>query len=106
MRSKAEFQKSKVSFELIVKPEAEKDIQVIFDWYESKVEGLGERFLGDLDRKLSRILDHPEGYQFHFEDFRFAFLDRFPVSIHFKLEENTVFIFGIFPTSKNPDIRN
>lgn len=92
-----------MSFKLIVKPEAEREIQDIFDWYEGKVQGLGERFLDELEIKFSRILDHPEGFQFHFKDFRFAFLDRFPVSIHFKIEGNMIYIFGIFPTSINPD---
>lgn len=91
-----------MSHRLIIKPQAEEDIQDIFNWYERKAEGLGEYFLEDLDSKIEKIKMQPEAYQFHLADFRFAFLDRFPVSVHFKIESDTIFIFGVFPTAKNP----
>lgn len=89
-------------YRLIIKPQAEEDIQDIFDWYERKSEGLGEYFLEDLDLKISKIISQPESYQIHNLDFHFAFCDRFPVSIHFKIELDTIYIFGVFPTAKNP----
>ncbi len=87
---------------LVIKPQAEEDIRDIFEWYENKSEGLGESFLEDLERKIDNLKKQPEGYQFHHLDFRFAFLDRFPISIHFKFEANSIYVFGVFPTSKNP----
>lgn len=91
-----------MNFRLIIKPNAEADIQEIFDWYERKAKGLGEYFLEDLDSKINKIILAPESCQIHHSDFRFAFCDRFPVSIHFKVEVTTVYIFGIFPTATNP----
>ncbi|GAB2490550.1 type II toxin-antitoxin system RelE/ParE family toxin [Algoriphagus taiwanensis] len=91
-----------MSFRLIIKPQAEQDIQDIFDWYERKAVGLGEYFLEDLESKFKKIVDRPEVYQIHYTDFRFAFLERFPVSIHFKAEVDTIYVFGVFPTAENP----
>ncbi len=34
-----------MNFELIIRPEAEADIADAFDWYESRVPGLGSEFL-------------------------------------------------------------
>nr|WP_236025618.1 type II toxin-antitoxin system RelE/ParE family toxin [Algoriphagus oliviformis] len=87
---------------MIIKPDAENDIREIFEWYESKALGLGEHFLNDLESKLEKMTSEPEVYQFHHMDFRFAFLDKFPVSVHFKLENKTIYVFGVFPTSRNP----
>ncbi|TDQ18520.1 ParE-like toxin of type II ParDE toxin-antitoxin system [Algoriphagus boseongensis] len=91
-----------MKYSLIIKPEAETDIRDIFEWYESKVPGLGEYFLSDLEEKFEKVILEPKGYQFHHQNFRFAFLKKFPVSIHFKIEGNRVYVFGVLSTSANP----
>lgn len=101
--SKSTDKSNELNYQLLIKPEAEEDIQEIFDWYEGKLPGLGNYFLHEFDQKLNLILSHPEGFQVHYKEFRFAFLKRFPISIHFLIENNTIYIFGIFPTNANPE---
>jgi len=45
-----------MSYEIIVRPEAAREVQEAFDWYEEKSEGLGLEFLRAADecRRASR----------------------------------------------------
>ena len=48
-----------MSLELIIRPEAEADIADAFDWYGSRVRGLGPEFLLVLDAVFNSIIrDH------------------------------------------------
>jgi len=40
---------------LSFRKEAERDIEAIYQWYESKRDGLGEEFLDCLDEVVSRL---------------------------------------------------
>ena len=42
-----------MSFTLIVKPEAEEDLQAAYDWYEEQQSGLGESFLHQIDQAFT-----------------------------------------------------
>jgi len=48
-----------VSRELIVRPEAEAELGEAFDWYESRVNGLGAEFLLAIDATLASIARNP-----------------------------------------------
>ena len=46
----------------ILRPRAERDIQAIFEWYESQQPNLGEEFLASLRDQLEAIRSLPEAY--------------------------------------------
>ena len=48
-----------MKYNLIVRPEAEVDIQEAFDWYESRQQDLGRKFIEALDNLLHRIEENP-----------------------------------------------
>lgn len=48
-----------MSYNLIIRPEAELDIQDAFEWYETQVPGLGSEFVRAVD-KPSRFLENHE----------------------------------------------
>ena len=44
-----------MTLELIVRPEAEKDLSAAFEWYEERVPGLGSDFLLNVDAAFHAI---------------------------------------------------
>ncbi len=48
------------SFRLIINPFAELDLQVAYEWYDLKKEGLGKEFLKEVDKTFNGILQNPD----------------------------------------------
>jgi hypothetical protein len=72
-----------VSRRLIVRPEAEADTTVAFDWDEDRVPGLGSDFLLCVDAVFSAILRSPQQYPRVHKNVRRAVVRRFPYSVFF-----------------------
>lgn len=62
----------------IIRPQAERDIQSAYDWYESQEPGVGERFLEAVRKRLEAIRDFPESCPIIYRDVRRAVVARFP----------------------------
>lgn len=95
-----------MTYELIIKPEAALDIADCKQWYEDKEEGLGSRFLEDLDKKILKVTANPLHYQIRHETMRMAILDVFQDAIHFTVEGNTVYVHAVLGTARNPQLWN
>lgn len=48
-----------MSYPLIIRPEAELDMQAGIEWYEKQRTGLGVEFLIEVERVFDRIADNP-----------------------------------------------
>ncbi|HEX6624612.1 MAG TPA: hypothetical protein VF064_12945 [Pyrinomonadaceae bacterium] len=63
-----------MTYKVIVRPEAEREIREAFDWYEERSEGLGLEFLRAADACLSGVRRNPEAYPLVQEQARRALL--------------------------------
>ncbi|MGH9948666.1 MAG: type II toxin-antitoxin system RelE/ParE family toxin [Pyrinomonadaceae bacterium] len=91
------------SFDLL--PAAEHEANDAFDWYESEQVGLGDRFRTELKLTLKRIISSPLQYAVvHGSDIRRAGIKRFPYSVIFRLENDSVLVLAIFHEKRNPII--
>ena len=52
-----------MTYKVIVRPEAELEIQEEFDWYEKQSKGLGAEFLRAADACLSGVQHNSDAYQ-------------------------------------------
>ena len=69
-------------------------------------EGLGEKFLFQVMKKLEIILEMPEAFSAkHKKHYREAALDIFPFTITYKiiLKKNIIFISSVHHQKKHPD---
>lgn len=53
-----------MSYQLRIRHEAHEDIIEVYEYYEEKSRGLGERFLQELTKRYNNIIVHPEYYGF------------------------------------------
>lgn len=88
--------------DLTLVPEAEQDIAEAYAWYEHRRFGLGEEFLASLEACLESIRREPETRSKVFETYRRALVRRFPYAIFYEHVENSIAVFGISHTSRDP----
>ena len=88
--------------ELIFAPEAETDIGEAFGWYEKQRPGLGEEFLSCVDACIKKICRTPEIYAKVYKQYRRALVRRFPYAIFYEYTGETIVIYCVFHTSRDP----
>ena len=94
-----------MKYTLIVKPEAELDMLESAQWYESKQENLGSRFLELVDDKILLIIDNPLHYQIRYKITRLALVEHFPYAIHFMVEEAVIVVLAVLGTREDSNKR-
>ena len=89
-------------YTLLLKEEAIADIQKAYEYYQDYNDGLGERFLHTLDEYFERIKKDPQHYQIKRKPYREAYIKKFPYLIIYEIEIDTIIVYAIFNTSRNP----
>ncbi|MGE5514464.1 MAG: type II toxin-antitoxin system RelE/ParE family toxin [Bacteroidota bacterium] len=72
------------------------------DWYEAHGDGLGARFVGDLDALISRLGEHPQQFPRVHREIRRAVLRKFPYALYFRVLPDAVQVIACFHASRNP----
>lgn len=89
---------------LILTPDAQRDIDDAFSWYEEQSIGLGKEFIYCVDSKLSYLILNTSLYQVvHKSNIKRAFISRFPFSIYFIDEAEIITVIAIIHQNRNPD---
>lgn len=87
---------------LIIRPEAEADLQEAFDWYERRVPGLGADFLAAIDAALRSILSNPLQHPVIHRDARRALTRRFPYQVLFVIPDDAIIVVAILHGARDP----
>lgn len=74
-------------------------------WYESRSNGLSDRFFDDFKALIDHLAMFPESCQIQQRNFRFAKLKRFPYIIVYTYEGNRVYIRNIINAKQEPSKR-
>jgi plasmid stabilization system protein ParE len=91
-----------MSYKLILRQEAERDLVEAYKWYEEKVPGLGTDFLAVIERALESIQENPTRFPVIYRNVRRALMRRFPYGIFYFLEGETIIVIGVMHTARNP----
>lgn len=91
-----------MSAELIWRGEAIRDVQEAFDWYELRSAGTGHRLLSELDEYVAFILENAGGPARWRTRYGKMTLKRFPYQLIYRFERNTVIIYSVFHTKRDP----
>ncbi len=80
-----------MAYKLLITKKAKQDIIDGFYWYESKSDGLGSRFVEEVEKTLSYVQLYPLHYQIKYKKiFREAVLKSFPYVIIYEItDENS-----------------
>jgi toxin ParE1/3/4 len=88
---------------LVLVSEAETDILEAYGWYEERRRGLGDEFLSCVDACLSGIARQPELHAVIFDQYRRALVRRFPYAVFYEATSETVIVYGVLHTARDPD---
>ncbi|BFM40213.1 type II toxin-antitoxin system RelE/ParE family toxin [Synechocystis sp. LKSZ1] len=91
-----------MTYKLIIRPDAELDIQEAFEWYEAQILGLGSEFVRAVDACLSSVGRNPLTYSVIYKQVRRALIRRFPYGIFYVLEKDCVVVIACFHSKQNP----
>ena len=89
-------------YKLILKPEAENDLGEAIEYYQSKRKGLGLKFLKCVQKFFDRITKNPLHYPLKSNQFREAYIQKFPYVIIYEIIDNEIVVFSVFNTHQNP----
>jgi plasmid stabilization system protein ParE len=90
--------------EFEVRPEAQDDIEAAALWYEAQREGLGERFVSEVDALIDRIRHHPLQFPLIEAPVRRGLLHRFPYVVYFVAEdEGGGAVLAVLHQHRDPD---
>jgi toxin ParE1/3/4 len=89
-------------YRLILQPEAEVDLESAFVWYESKREGVGERFIHAVERAFEQILRAPTAPPVTYRGCRQFAVHRFPYVIHYLVSGECVSIAAVLHARRDP----
>jgi toxin ParE1/3/4 len=76
-------------------PEASKDIDEAFEWYDSQKSGLGLKFISEAEATVYRILNFPELHPLVFKNLRRAILPIFPYGVIYSVESDTIEVYAL-----------
>ena len=91
-----------MSYQVIIRPEAANEVQAAFDWYEEKNEGLGFEFLRAAEACLEKIRRNPLSYPLAHKQTRKAILRKFPYSLYYVVDDNTIVVLACFHGKRHP----
>ena len=91
-----------MNYRLIIRPEAELDIQDAFEWYEAQNSGLGSEFVRAVDTCLSSIGHNPLAYPVIYKQARRALIRRFPYGILYVFDQDLITLIACFHSKRNP----
>ncbi|MFV0591504.1 MAG: hypothetical protein ACK5M7_08970 [Draconibacterium sp.] len=91
-------------YRLIINPFAELDLKLAKEWYDLQRFKLGEEFLLEVEKVLSRIVKSPKQFPQVLKNVRKAVVSRFPFSVYFTVIETRIVVFAVFHNSRNPII--
>lgn len=92
-------------FNVVVNDAVADEIQDAVDYYKEKLKSLSARFYNSAKKSLKSLEHDALLYQVKYKDIRCAKVKKFPYLIHFKVneKENTVYVYALICTYKNPD---
>jgi plasmid stabilization system protein ParE len=95
---------SKPVYIIIISSRAQKEISQAWNWYEDRQQGLGDRFVAAVTKRLRKIELHPELYPLRHKTYRETLVPIFPYLILYRIkkQKKSVRIVSIFHTSLNP----
>ncbi len=84
-----------MSWLVLVRPEAERDLATACAWYEQRRAGLGDEFLDEVAEAMRGLEREPERPRLYFRDFRRVQLRRFPFKIFYQVVGKRVVVFRV-----------
>ncbi|MDM8524223.1 type II toxin-antitoxin system RelE/ParE family toxin [Desulfococcaceae bacterium HSG8] len=85
---------------ITIRPQAPREIEEAWWWYESRREGLGDDFVLCVEESFEKISRDPKLYSVVHKKIRRAMIRRFPYGVLYFIEKDEIVVFH---SSRNPN---
>lgn len=89
-------------YEIVVHEDADSELNNAAAFFQSRQEGLGDQFLGEVAAAFRRIQSHPFSGSTVFDEFHRHLMRRFPYSIVYRVETEKVFVLAVAHLRRRP----
>lgn len=93
-----------MSYEIIIEPEAERDLQQAVNWYDEQRPGLGREFVEQVDTIFNTIRKNPELHAVNYRSARLALVRRFPYVVCYAFDGALVNVLAVFHGHRDPHL--
>lgn len=88
--------------QIIIRPEAAREVQEAFDWYEDRDGGLGAEFLRAADACMQNVQRNPFAYQTVYQEVRRVLLRKFPYALFYLVTDESIIVLACFHMKRDP----
>jgi plasmid stabilization system protein ParE len=89
---------------VILRPDARREFDDAFDWYNLQRPGLGAEFVACVEEAFQQIARAPELRAKVHRNVRRAPVRRFPYSIYYTVEADRISVIAVFHSKRNPRV--
>jgi toxin ParE1/3/4 len=93
-----------MKYPVLIRPEAESDLEQAFSWYENKRHGLGYDFLLQVEAGLRFIERNPEVRPPEYKGTRKHLVKRFPYKIIYLMERERIIVLAVIHGKRSPKL--
>ncbi|MCC7178463.1 MAG: type II toxin-antitoxin system RelE/ParE family toxin [Acidobacteria bacterium] len=84
-----------MALNVVFRPEASAEVLETKSWYDGRADGLGGRFIDDLEAVLARVVERPTSFPTVRDQTRRAVLKRFPYAVYFRQTEGEIVVLAV-----------
>lgn len=89
---------------LILTRVARREFDEAADWYDEQRDGLGTRFIMEVNNVLDRLRANAEQYAVLHENLREALVHEFPFAVYYRIEDTRIVVVAVIHTARDPGI--
>jgi plasmid stabilization system protein ParE len=90
-----------VTSQLVVSPEAARDIADAVAWLRERSPGLPNRFGAEIEDVYASIIEHPEMYPLVYRRLHRAIMRRFPYSVFYVVDAGAIVVIGVIHQARD-----
>jgi plasmid stabilization system protein ParE len=90
-----------MSWSVLVRAAAERDLEAARDWYERKRPGLGREFLDEFATAMQTLEQDPARQRLYYRNFRRVLFRRFPYKIFYQIIGPNVVVFRVLHAGRD-----
>jgi len=84
--------------------EAAADVEAARAWYDERRTGLGDEFVGSLERAIELVMAFPDAFPEISVGHRRALLRRFPYAVYYRIEGDVIDVLACLHGSRSPEV--
>lgn len=91
-----------MDYKIQIRPLATVEILETYDWYEQQRQGLGDKFLEELDDFYAILLNNPNTFSYYQKPVRQGLLKKFPYQVVYEVFNNDIVVYSVFMAKQTP----